>query len=95
MLIKTFCGLFEMIFGLVNVSFSLPEWQAGNLDPTLSLVATNAAFQFWRKRRGCWESNWMKYSSNLADYWSLSQSSITGQVYIEQEHVFIIIPNSF
>ena len=28
MLIKTFCGLFEMIFGLVNVIFSLPEWQA-------------------------------------------------------------------
>ena len=28
MLIKTFCGLFEMIFRLVNVTFSLPEWQA-------------------------------------------------------------------
>ena len=26
--IKTFCGQVEMIFGLVNVSFSLPEWQA-------------------------------------------------------------------
>ena len=28
LLIKTFWGLVEMIFGLVNVSFSLPEWQA-------------------------------------------------------------------
>ena len=28
LLIKTFCGQVEMIFGLVNVSFSLPEWQA-------------------------------------------------------------------
>ena len=28
MLIKTFLGLVEMMFGLVNVSFSLPEWQA-------------------------------------------------------------------
>ena len=28
LLIKTFCGLVEMMFGLVNVSFSLPEWQA-------------------------------------------------------------------
>ena len=28
LLIKTFSGLVEMIFGLVNVSFSLPEWQA-------------------------------------------------------------------
>ena len=28
LLIKTFLGLVEMIFGLVNVSFSLPEWQA-------------------------------------------------------------------
>ena len=28
LLIKTFFGLVEMIFGLVNVSFSLPEWQA-------------------------------------------------------------------
>ena len=28
LLVKTFLGLVEMIFGLVNVSFSLPEWQA-------------------------------------------------------------------
>ena len=26
--IKPFLGLVEMMFGLVNVSFSLPEWQA-------------------------------------------------------------------
>ena len=26
--IKTFLGLVEMMFGLVNVSFSLPEWHA-------------------------------------------------------------------
>ena len=25
---ETFLGLAEMIFGLVNVSFSLPEWEA-------------------------------------------------------------------
>ena len=31
LLIKTFLGLAEMISGLVNVSFSLPEWQAGNV----------------------------------------------------------------
>ena len=40
---------------------------------------SNAAFQFWRELRDCWESNWMKYSSNLADYCSLSQSNVTGQ----------------
>ena len=28
LLIKTFLGLVEMMFGLVNVSFSLSEWQA-------------------------------------------------------------------
>ena len=28
LLIKTFLGLVEMMFGLVNVSFSLPKWQA-------------------------------------------------------------------
>ena len=28
LLIKTFLGLGEMMFGLVNVSFCLPEWQA-------------------------------------------------------------------
>ena len=28
LLIKTFLGLVEMMFGLVNVSFSLLEWQA-------------------------------------------------------------------
>ena len=31
LLIKTFLGLVEMMFGLVNVSFSLPEWQAVRL----------------------------------------------------------------
>ena len=28
LLIKTFLWLAEIMFGLVNVSFSLPEWQA-------------------------------------------------------------------
>ena len=28
LLIKTFLGLVEMMFGPLNVSFSLPEWQA-------------------------------------------------------------------
>ena len=28
LLTKTFLGLVEMMFGLVNVSFSLPKWQA-------------------------------------------------------------------
>ena len=28
LLIETFLGLVEMMFGLVNVSFSLPEWLA-------------------------------------------------------------------
>ena len=31
LLIKTFFGLVEMIFGLVNVSFRLPKWQAVKL----------------------------------------------------------------
>ena len=31
LLIKTFLGLVEMMFGLVNVSFCLPEWQAVQL----------------------------------------------------------------
>ena len=28
LLVKTFLGLVEMTYGLVNASFSLPEWQA-------------------------------------------------------------------
>ena len=28
LLIKTFLGLVEMMFGLVDVSFNMPEWQA-------------------------------------------------------------------
>ena len=28
LLIKTFLGLVEMLFGLVNFSFNLPKWQA-------------------------------------------------------------------
>ena len=31
LLVKTFLGLVEMMFGLVSVSFSLPEWQAVKL----------------------------------------------------------------
>ena len=31
LLIKTFLGLVEMMFELVNVSFNLPEWQAVKL----------------------------------------------------------------
>ena len=31
LLIKTFLGLVEMMFGLVNVSFSFPEWQAAKM----------------------------------------------------------------
>ena len=31
LLITTFLGLVEMMFGLVNVSFNLPEWQAVKL----------------------------------------------------------------
>ena len=31
LLITTFLWLVEMMFGLVNVSFSLPEWQAVKL----------------------------------------------------------------
>ena len=31
LLIKTFLGLVEMMFGLINVSFSLPEWQAAKM----------------------------------------------------------------
>ena len=31
LLIKTFLRLVEMMFGLVNVSFSFPEWQAVKL----------------------------------------------------------------
>ena len=31
LLIKTFLGLVEMMLGLVNVSFSLPGWQAVKL----------------------------------------------------------------
>ena len=30
LLIKTFLGLVEMMFGLVDVSFNMPEWQAVN-----------------------------------------------------------------
>ena len=32
LLTKTFLGLVEMIFGLVNISFSLPEWQSYKND---------------------------------------------------------------
>ena len=31
LLIKTFLGLVEMMFGPINVSFSLPEWQASKM----------------------------------------------------------------
>ena len=45
LLIKTFLGLVEMMFGLVNVSFSLPEWQAVKVTffaPCQTLFGTSA-----------------------------------------------------
>ena len=51
LLIKTFLGLVEMMFGLVNVSFSLPEWQAVKMTffapwlvPAPKLCAFNTSF---------------------------------------------------
>ena len=47
LLIKTFLGLVEMMFGLVNVSFSLPKWQAVNVTffaPCIVLHNYNMAF---------------------------------------------------
>ena len=57
LLIKTFCGLVEMIFGLVNISFGLPEWQAVKITfftpcfqhtvrETRHLISTNM-FEVW------------------------------------------------
>ena len=38
--IKMFLGLVEMIFGLVNVSFSLPEWQAVKMTFLVPCIPT-------------------------------------------------------
>ena len=38
LLIKTFFGLVEMMFGLVNVSLSLPKWQAVKNDFLCTLM---------------------------------------------------------
>ena len=44
LLVKNFGGLVEMTFGLVNASFSLPEWQAVKMtffarcDMTFALI---------------------------------------------------------
>ena len=39
LLIKPFLGLFEMMFGLVNVSFSLLEWKAVKMTFFASCIA--------------------------------------------------------
>ena len=41
LLIKTFLGLVEMMLGLVNVSFSLPEWQAVKMIFFAPCMVTN------------------------------------------------------
>ena len=58
LLIKTFLGLVEMMFGLVNVSFSLPKWQAvkmsfffSSIRPT-DPISGNAFHGKRRKKRG-------------------------------------------
>ena len=46
LLIRTFLGLVEMMFGLVNVSFSLPEWKAVKMTffaPRQILLVIDAA----------------------------------------------------
>ena len=47
MLIKTFLGLVEMMFGLVNVSFSLHEWQAAKMT---SFVPEHYFFSAYSER---------------------------------------------
>ena len=47
LLIKTFLGLVQMTFGLVNATFSLPEWQAVKLTffhPALPFTAVAYVF---------------------------------------------------
>jgi len=38
LLVKTFLGIGEMTFGLVNANFSLPEWQAVKMIDTLGTL---------------------------------------------------------
>ena len=50
LLIKTFLGLVEMMFGLVDVSFNLPEWQAVEMTffaPWLCKVLTYGVIRSW------------------------------------------------
>ena len=44
LLIKTLLGLVEMMFGLINVSFGLPEWQAVKM----TFFAPDLGFFFFR-----------------------------------------------
>ena len=51
LLIKTFLGLAEMMFGLVDVSFSLPEWQAVKMTffaPWCCCRIYVADFHYWK-----------------------------------------------
>ena len=50
LLIKTFLALGEMMFGLVNVSFSLPKWQAVKMTffaPCIGLILHRKAVQLF------------------------------------------------
>ena len=65
LLIKTFLGLVEMMFGPVNVSFSLPEWQAAKMTffAPWFLTSLKGPLYVWCKRSS--SDNYNYTHSNL------------------------------
>ena len=72
LLINTFLGLVEMMFGLLNVSFSLPEWQA----VIMTFFAPCLGKMFWKFGYTLWGcalfGNFWKCCS--IRYWKLTKN---------------------
>ena len=47
LLVKKFLQLVEVTSGLVNASFSFPEWQAVNKNDFLCTLAQSLTVNFW------------------------------------------------
>ena len=65
-----FCGLLEMTFGLVNASFSLPEWQAVKMlffAPWTDIVSgINSEINFFM-HKNVQRYQWVLQGSNTDD----------------------------
>ena len=83
LLIKTFLGLVEMMFGLVNVSFSLPEWKTVKMTFFEPWNLSHA----WAEIRNKWIRGNFKKKRHFSQKYYLTESLLTRSSWSELTHL--------